>query len=331
MRSCLANGSGASGFHKTVTENYTRCHAKKAMMWRGHVQNMSVRQAPFYDLNDPRAETELPSLAYLLEVTVLAMETRHPYYIRKMQMILGRFLSGDHSHKVAKVVLIQGNRVFHGVYTLMNEFGQILGFWFTSGTNLEEVEEALRGVARRYKQHGHDGPEAFTTDRCCQEREFFAGTSNKMKKPIFASLGGDAVEVPVEDAEAASPETVDVQYLDLSEPPVVLTQLALANTAAASIIRDYQQKNWSAIAIDSEWSTRSREQNAGPDTAGPDMLQVGLPNGKVYIFLLRRYRQFPNNLKVLLEHPSISKVACMISSDKAKLREVGVHLHSTLR
>jgi hypothetical protein len=103
-------------------------------------------------------------------------------------MVGGRFLSADHSHKFAKVVLIQGNRGFEGLYTVMNEFGKILGWWFVNGTTLREVESSLRGINRRYMLHGFQGPLAFTTDRCCDERETIAGNNNAEQKPIFASF-----------------------------------------------------------------------------------------------------------------------------------------------
>jgi hypothetical protein len=47
----------------------------------------------------------------------------------------------------------------------MNQYGQVVGFWFVHATHLEPVREALMGVARRFKMHGFEGPLLFYTDR----------------------------------------------------------------------------------------------------------------------------------------------------------------------
>ena len=64
-------------------------------------------------------------------------------------MIDGLVLAGDHSHKIAKLIFVAGDRAFEGLYTLVNGYGQVVGFWFVHGTTLREVEPMLRGVARR--------------------------------------------------------------------------------------------------------------------------------------------------------------------------------------
>jgi hypothetical protein len=146
-------------------------------MWRCHVNHVfATTGAPrtlYYDFDDDRAELRTPSLAYLLYITMEEIESKMPYYNRKMQMVFGRKLSADHSHKVAKVVLVQGERGFDGIYTVMNEVGKVLAFWFVSGTTLAEVKNSLRKIENWYTLHSQGGPFFFTTDRCCDERAFF--------------------------------------------------------------------------------------------------------------------------------------------------------------
>jgi hypothetical protein len=43
-----------------------------------------------------------------------------PFYQHKMSMIGGLLLSGDHFHKIGKVIRIAGERGFVGLYTVMN-------------------------------------------------------------------------------------------------------------------------------------------------------------------------------------------------------------------
>jgi len=68
-------------------------------------------------------------------------------------MITGSILKGDMSFKMAKKIMADGGGQFDCIYTLMNEYGQILGYWF--GENAVDVGEL--------------GPELFYTDSCCEE------------------------------------------------------------------------------------------------------------------------------------------------------------------
>ena len=50
---------------------------------------------------------------------------------RVMQGIDGIMFKGDASHKVTKLVYVNTDeKVYLGLYTLMNEFGEIIGWWF---------------------------------------------------------------------------------------------------------------------------------------------------------------------------------------------------------
>ncbi len=78
MRSMLAHGSGANGFVKSLRERYKQAHSTKAKMWRCHVDiehsargkaNVKKR-SPHFDFDDPRNDTKLPSLSYLLAVAI---------------------------------------------------------------------------------------------------------------------------------------------------------------------------------------------------------------------------------------------------------------------
>ena len=82
-------------------------------------------------------ETVSLSVNYLLKLVILEIESKVPFYERKLQMVGGPFLCANYFHKFAKVVLIQeGNCGFEGLYVVMNEFGKLLGWWFVSGMTL---------------------------------------------------------------------------------------------------------------------------------------------------------------------------------------------------
>jgi hypothetical protein len=348
-RALLANGAGASGFVRMIKESYQQRHHHHGKMWRSYVNHSKnndikrKKRSLYFDSDDPRAELRAPSLTYMLKVILSEIELRIPYYTARMQMVFGKCLSADHSHKVAKVVLIAGERAFEGIYTVMNEFGKVLGFWFVNGTTLAEVEIALRGIDARYNLNGLRGPELFTTDRCCDEREFFEGTGNHEKKPIFSSfassepnsmlqVGQVEVEVGGEvGCEADSPkgQVTEKKYLTLAKTPIVVSTHDVAEATVATIVRMCKEKSWDCIAIDSEWEVLygvSRQQREIRKRLGPDVFQVGLPDGSTFVFKIRSYGRFPPALKKLLESENIKKVAHTISADASRLGEVGVVL-----
>jgi hypothetical protein len=93
-------------------------------------------------------------------------------WTRELQLIDGTIFKGDHSRKTAKLIRIKGTRIFKSIYTLMNEYHQILGFWFTIGESLDELRDVLSGVAKRFSNHGFDGPVLYYTDSCCKEKQY---------------------------------------------------------------------------------------------------------------------------------------------------------------
>ena len=191
-------GQGASGFRKMLGERHRAVHARMAQSWRCYVDlkrrqpsvGFPVEIVRFYDFESPEYGGRVPSLAWLIKAFVEDSETRRPFHVRRLQMarggvfctraegvstdpqVDGIVLQGDHSHKIAKLVHSGATRAFEGLYTLMNGYGQVVGFWFVHGTTLEELKPMLQGVAWRYKAYGFNGPLLFTTDRCCDERKF---------------------------------------------------------------------------------------------------------------------------------------------------------------
>ena len=64
-----------------------------------------------------------------------------------MMAVTGGVLCGDHTFKIAKIPTIDSKPVFEAAYHLMNEFGQVLGFWFCHKSSIGELEPQLRAVS----------------------------------------------------------------------------------------------------------------------------------------------------------------------------------------
>ena len=67
-----------------------------------------------------------PSAATLKSVCVAVMEGREYWYHRQQQLVDGTNLAGDESHKIVKAIRVSNEKVFHGVYTILNEYGQVV-------------------------------------------------------------------------------------------------------------------------------------------------------------------------------------------------------------
>ena len=91
----------------------------------------------------------------LIAIFLLDSEERRPFYSKDMIMIEGAILCGDHSFKAVKLVYHKKQKIFEGLFTLMNGKGEIVGFWMTENTSLKCIEEQLRGVAKRFRIQGN--------------------------------------------------------------------------------------------------------------------------------------------------------------------------------
>jgi hypothetical protein len=317
----LAHGSGATGYVKSLRERYKQSHAAKAKMWRSHVdlehsakgkENIKKR-TPHFDFDDPRNDIESPLLSYLLGVAIADIESRIPFYTRKLQMEGGQHLSADHSHKHAKVVLTKGVRACDGIYTVMNEFGKMLGFYFVNGTSMREIETALRGINRRHEHHGFKKTSLFATDDCCNERDFMTGTNNAGKSPVFPTLAretGAEVEVNPLETDPQEEQFTQKKHVTVPLDPIRPASTDSAREVVNSIIVKCQDKGWDTIGFDSEWVVGTK--------TGPAVMTLATPDGATCCFAKE---VFNNSLWKLLGTNSIKKVANRISADISKLKE----------
>lgn len=67
-----------------------------------------------------------PSAAVLQSASVAVMEGMEHWYHRQQQLVDGRNLGLDDSHKVTKGIRVMNSKVFHGVHTVLNEHSQVV-------------------------------------------------------------------------------------------------------------------------------------------------------------------------------------------------------------
>src|SRR3546814_17405375 len=77
------------------------------------------------------------------------------------------------SHKVKRLVYIATNvKVYHGLLSIMNEYGQVSGYWRVKTGSQEELRGSMMKRAERYRAFGFEMPAAVYTDRAPNDRKF---------------------------------------------------------------------------------------------------------------------------------------------------------------
>lgn len=328
LRGCLIQGLSINGFRQTLLQQQREYHLMLSIQWRSYVDHIrrnprilmpgapAVMQQDFAEFDSDAYDQIVPSVAWLIQRVILLMESDGEYKKRRMQMIDGKHLSGDHSFKLTKCVLSGGSKPFTAIYLLMNEFGQIVAWWFTAGTSMAELERAISKIKTRYELYGYDGPLSATTDRCCQERSFW--------KRVFRIVDSQ----------------LDLQYLeaeDFHDIEVVNAPCAAEIASTTAMCRNFV--GWISeelgelpieqrvIIVDGEWKIGHAKM---------DLLIICMPfSYKVFLFQLSKMcsndpAKFPRPLKHLLEDSTVKKIGNRICCDVSKLKGWDVFMTPTV-
>lgn len=86
---------------------------------------------------------------------------------RFMSSLTGEVLKADHTYKIAKLPSINSTTPFKGMYSVLNEVGQVLGYWMTTSDSLTEIDSDLSALRLRNNGAPNSGIKLFYTDRCC--------------------------------------------------------------------------------------------------------------------------------------------------------------------
>lgn len=92
-----------------------------------------------------------PGAGYLTDLWLSESVDRLAFQRERMGQVSGRFWRFDWTFRTAKYVRnVEGEKVFTGVFTIMNEYGELVLQLFTqSPDNMQEIDAALQ----RLQQH----------------------------------------------------------------------------------------------------------------------------------------------------------------------------------
>ena len=328
MRFSLVQGLSLNGFRKSLIQQMKLYHHWTGVQWRAYIDmvlqnpagNLMFRvpeiiatMRDWVDFDAVEYNQVIPSLSYLVARLVVYMESNEEYKRRRMQLIDGLHLSGDHSFKFTKCVGANRAKPFTAIYCILNELHQVGAFWFTTGTGMKELEASVKKIKQRYSLYGYEGPETVSTDRCCTERNFWKSALGLIDTYIATSANSD-----------------DLDDIEIVDPPFA-AQVAYTGSAANDFVGFISDElnnapvNLKVILVDGEWRR---------GVAKVDVLIIGTMACKVYLFQLseicKRGREVPNALKQLLEDSMITKVGNRIYNDINKLNGNNVALRPVL-
>jgi hypothetical protein len=112
MRAYVMQGLSLNGFRESLIQQQREYHLMLSIQWRAYVdhvrtnppllgrptsEEMDAMHKDFADFESEKYDQNIPSLPWLVERVRLLMESNSEYKKRRMQMVDGRHLSGDHS------------------------------------------------------------------------------------------------------------------------------------------------------------------------------------------------------------------------------------------
>ena len=186
-----------------------------------------------------------------------------------MQGIDGVMFKGDASHKVTKLVYVNTDeKVYHGLYTLMKEFGEVIGWWFIRTGKMEELEESIRKLKKRYEMHNFARPLIVYSDRPDVDRSIW--------EKIWPSVQ-PINEVPSNPCNPDGPNYFSFP-IDVGVPTVIYKSSecsAVINRIRENLGMVDEEK---VLGLDLEW-------NRGNNPVAT--IQLSLRNGLSFVFCLK--------------------------------------------
>lgn len=94
----------------------------------------------------------IPTTDFLMKWQIANLKASYETKTAWIRSLRGDILSGDHTFKVAKVPCSNYERVFEAMFSVMNEKGQIIGYWMTCSKSLREIRPELEKVNCNYRK-----------------------------------------------------------------------------------------------------------------------------------------------------------------------------------
>lgn len=270
---------GSQFLHHLAWDSLGRPRKIEAMMQR---QNSIPRVSWFADPSTRSGYGDyVPSAEFFQEVHLRFLEVRDEYETRALQHVDGDILAVDTSHKVTKLVYVAATtQVYHGLFTVMNEYGQVVAFWFVKTGTMEEIRPAMRALRRRYVTMGWPLPVAIYSDRALQDNTFLQDVL--LRAYHHRDGGRDNAVAPV----PSSPDRIaDLPWMTLpAQGHVILVGHRRDCEQAVRAVRaELTRTGDDFVGFDCEWDIP-----LGGGRSPISLIQISTVTGVVALFQLAR-------------------------------------------
>lgn len=147
----MSFAKAADAIRTAIVSRHSRDHLSYLDYFR-HQQRLGKVQAgePAFFGSATDAEY-LPSSGYLIDVWLDAMEEPLKYAQQHMNTLKGQILCADHCFEAANYVRDAANhKLYAAIFSIWNEWGQVIAQWFTATQSHKELEPGIKSVAARY-------------------------------------------------------------------------------------------------------------------------------------------------------------------------------------
>lgn len=151
----------------------------------GEKKTTPIKPPPFTDY--VKSFAYVPSWQIFKDLVCKFLMSLNQFETKAMQGTDGQMFKGDASHKVTKLIYVNTDeKVYHGLYTLMNEFSEVIGWWFIRTGKMEELEDSIRRLKKRYEMHNFDRPVIVYSDRPEMDRSIWEKIWPTLKPDVVA-------------------------------------------------------------------------------------------------------------------------------------------------
>ena len=226
-----------------------------------------TRPPPYSDYT--KSFAYVPSWKIIKDLACKYLMSLDRFETKVMQGIDGIMFKGDASHKVTKLVYVNvDEKVYHGLYTLMNEFGEVMGWWFIRTGKMEELENSIRMLRKRYEMNNFERPQIIYSDRPEMDRSLW--------EKIWPSIQPDC------NLTSPIPNSTDAIIFsfptDIGNPMVIYNSLECSSVINRIRENLESEEGDKTLGFDMEW-------NRGNNSVAT--IQLALKTGPSFVFCLK--------------------------------------------
>ncbi|KAF5342768.1 hypothetical protein D9758_017029 [Tetrapyrgos nigripes] len=225
---------------------------------------------------------------------------------RALDLVL---INWDHSFKVPKYMMrLNGVVVFVGLFTVLNEFGQIRYQAFVPTKSLTHIRAGMKAITKSLQEHGHPQPILGFTDNVGADLQTFM--------ECIPSLGKNVTLV---DPAGSFPHLPRMQLPSGVSPNLCKTPLEI-ETACHGILAlidpDTNPTGIVSLGFDMEWEYSTGIGGTGSKKTA--IIQLATPTS-VYLLCVYLLDKLPGSLKTILMSDHLIKIGRNIAADFSKL------------